>query len=380
MCCPVISLAKKLISIPSISPYDLGCQKIISERLLKIGFNVISFKNNNTNNLWAYRGYGKTLSFAGHTDVVPIGNINSWIHDPFKPIIKNGFLFGRGSADMKGSLAAMIIAAEKFILSRPVYTGRLSFLITSDEESNADDGTVRIVEYLQSIHETIDYCIIGEPTSHKCLGDTIKIGRRGSLHANLHIYGVQGHIAYPELAINPIHLSIPFFQSIINTKWSLGNKYFQPTSIQISNINAGLNSDNIIPGELRVKFNFRFGTDITSQMIQDKVKKLLNNFFINYKMKWKLSGQPFLKYSNNFVQNVKLSIKKFTNVNNINVSTDGGTSDGRFIKDIAAELIELGPINNTIHKVNECVRVKDLQSLSLVYEDIMRRILTSSIC
>lgn len=375
MYCPIFFLAKELISIPSISPFDYSCQNIIARRLLIIGFNIMLFKNKNTNNLWAYKGQGLTLSFAGHTDVVPPGNIKCWKYLPFSPILKNGFLFGRGSSDMKGSLAAMIIAAERFIiLNKKNYSGRLSFLITSDEESIAKDGTIRIIEYLNSINDYINYCIIGEPTSFKNIGDTIKIGRRGSLHAHLSIFGIQGHIAYPQFADNPIHNVIPFLKKLIKVVWTSGNKHFIPTNMQISNINSTNNSENIIPGELSINFNFRFGTDITINQIKSKVYFLLNMFNLKYKIIWRLSGEPFLTKSHYLIKITKNAIKKHNYIN-INLSTDGGISDGRFIKKISNEIIELGPKNNTIHKINECVEMKDLQLLSLMYQDIIQNIL-----
>ncbi|CAL4042091.1 Succinyl-diaminopimelate desuccinylase [Buchnera aphidicola (Phyllaphis fagi)] len=373
-CCPILNLAKQLISVPSISPLDLGCQNIIANRLSKIGFNISFLKNKKTDNLWAYRGNGITLSFAGHTDVVPPGNEKLWYCAPFLPTVKNGYLFGRGASDMKGSIAAMVIAAERFVACFPHHSGRLSFLITSDEESSATNGTIRIIEYLKLIHEHINFCIIGEPTSNKILGDMIKPGRRGSLNLDLFIYGLQGHIAYPELAKNAIHHAAPFLKSLTEYQWSNGNKDFLPTSMQISNIHSGLGRDNIIPEELHIQLNFRFGTDISIQDIQNKLKQLLSMYNIKYTLKWRLSGKPFLTKSSHLIKLVMNSIKKFNNVHT-KLSTSGGTSDGRFITDIAFELIELGLLNNTIHAVNECVKIQDLQILSSIYEDIMRKIL-----
>lgn len=375
MSCSIIKLAKKLIAIPSISPLDLGCQKIISDRLLKIGFNIVSIKDKDTNNLWAYKGNGVTLSFAGHTDVVDPGNITNWkIAQPFQPVIKNGYLFGRGSVDMKGSIAAMVVAVEKFIYKKPNYTGRLSLIITSDEEADADFGTISIVKYLNLINEHINYCIVGEPTSNNTIGDVIKVGRRGSLYANLLIYGVSGHIAYPETVKNPIHNSLLFLQQFVDMHWSLGNKYFLPTSMQIFNISSNTKSSNTVPGVLKIECNFRFGTDISVIEIKRKFEKLLLFFNIKYSVSWYLSAEPFLTHSSYLVQLLKKSIHKF-NITDIITSTSGGTSDGRFIKEIADELIEFGPVNRTIHKVNECVKVKDLQLLSLIYEDLMHVIL-----
>ncbi|CAL4318540.1 succinyl-diaminopimelate desuccinylase [Buchnera aphidicola] len=374
MNCPVISLAQQLISIPSISPTDGGCQKIIADRLSYIGFKVIPLKRNNTSNLLAYKGNGKTLSFAGHTDVVPVGDEKNWKHPPFIPIIQDGYLFGRGAVDMKGSLAAMIIAAENFIYAHPNHLGRLSFLITSDEESSAEDGTIRIIEYLQSMKQNIDYCIVGEPTSNKVVGDIIKIGRRGSLNVHLVVYGVQGHIAYPEFSKNPIHLILSFLKQITNMQWSTGNKYFVPTSLQISNIFSGIGSENVTPKELMLRFNFRFGTDITVAEIKEKVISLLAKCGLEYSITWKLSGEPFVTHSKKLIDIAVHSIYQYNHLKPI-LSTSGGTSDGRFIKNIASEIIELGPVNNMIHKVNECVKITDLQILSLMYQSIMEKIL-----
>ncbi|QCI26254.1 succinyl-diaminopimelate desuccinylase [Buchnera aphidicola] len=373
-CCPVLNLAKQLISIPSVSPLDLGCQNIIASRLSKMGFNISFLKHQKTNNFWAYKGHGITLSFAGHTDVVSSGNNKLWNSCPFIPVIKNGYLFGRGVSDMKGAIAAMIIAAERFITYRPNYSGRLSFLITSDEESHAQDGTIRIIEYLKIICERINFCIIGEPTSDKVLGDVVKIGRRGSLNVDLFVYGLQGHVAYPQLTGNVIHNVLPFLNALIAYKWSQGNKNFLPTTIQISNIHSGLGNDNVIPGELYICLNFRFGTDISVQDIQNKMISLLSKYRIKYTLKWRLSGHPFLTHSKHLVHVVHQTIRDINHINPM-FSTSGGTSDGRFIKDVSEDLIELGLLNNTIHAINECTKVYDLQLLSLMYEDIMKKIL-----
>ncbi|CAL4042120.1 Succinyl-diaminopimelate desuccinylase [Buchnera aphidicola (Takecallis arundicolens)] len=374
MYCPIVFLAKELVSIPSISPSDFECQNIIAMRLLALGFNVMLFKNKHTSNLWAYRGIGLIFSFAGHTDVVPAGTLMNWKTPPFRPVIKDGILFGRGTSDMKGALAAMIIAAERFILSKNNYLGQLSFLITSDEESSAKDGTIRLVEYLKSIGNYIKYCIIGEPTSSHIIGDTIKIGRRGSLHANICIYGIQGHIAYPKFAVNPIHNAAPFINSFINKKWTTGNKYFIPTSMQISDVYSGNNSENIIPGQFHIRCNFRFGTDISNKKIQFELNNLLKQFNFKYTVKWRLSGVPYLTHANTLVDIVKKSIYNI-HIVSISLSTDGGISDGRFLKLISSQLIEIGLKNNTIHQVNEHVKIQDLQILSLIYLDIIKKIL-----
>lgn len=374
MICPVTQLAKKLICIPSISPKDLGCQDIIIKRLYEIGFKIKKININSTKNFWAYRGSGKTLTFAGHTDVVPSGEDNDWNTNPFQPVVYNGMLFGRGASDMKGSLAAMIVAAERFISAYPNHRGRLSFLITSDEEASAVDGTIKVVEYLISKNENIDYCLVGEPSSTSKIGDVIKNGRRGSITANIKIYGVQGHIAYPNLADNPIHKGLPIIEKILSIKFDNGNSFFSPTSINIANIHAGNGSNNIIPGVLFVQFNIRFSTEVSDVEIQERIKNILDQNNINYSIKWFLSGKPFLTKKGVLVDAVIKSIIRFNNKKPI-LSTSGGTSDGRFIALMGSEVVELGLTNSTIHKVNECVKISDLQLLSFMYKDIMKRLL-----
>ncbi|QCI17506.1 succinyl-diaminopimelate desuccinylase [Buchnera aphidicola (Acyrthosiphon lactucae)] len=374
MICSVTELAQKLIAIPSISPKDLGCQDIIIKRLSRIGFKIKVININNTKNFWAFRGSGKTLTFAGHTDVVSPGDKKDWCTHPFKPVIRNGFLFGRGSSDMKGALAAMIIAAERFVNKFSNHKGRLSFLITSDEESSAVDGTIKVVEYLISKNDLIDYCIVGEPTSTSIVGDVIKNGRRGSITANLTIHGIQGHIAYPELADNPIHKGLPVISKILSIKLDNGNNFFSPTSINIANIHAGDGTNNIIPGSLFVQFNIRFSTEISEKEIQFRIISLLDENNINYSIKWFLSGKPFLTKKGLLIENVSQSIFYFNKKRPI-LSTSGGTSDGRFISLMGSEVVELGLVNTTIHKVNECVKISDLQLLSLMYEDIMKNLL-----
>ncbi|AHG60274.1 succinyl-diaminopimelate desuccinylase [Buchnera aphidicola] len=374
MICSITKLAQKLIRIPSISPQDLGCQDIIIERLNKIGFKVKIININDTKNFWAVRGNtGKTLTFAGHTDVVSPGLKKDWNTDPFEPIINNGFLFGRGSSDMKGALAAMIVAVERFVKKYPFHVGRLSFLITSDEESNAIDGTVKVVEYLMSKNYTIDYCLIGEPSSNTKVGDVIKNGRRGSITANLTIHGVQGHIAYPELADNPIHKGLPIILKILSISFDHGNDFFSPTTINIANIHAGDGTNNIIPGSLFVQFNIRFSTEVSDIEIKSKIQKILNQNNINYSIKWYLSGQPFITKTGVLLDTVIKSIVHFNKIKPI-LSTSGGTSDGRFISLMGSEIVELGLINRTIHKVNECVKIADLQLLTLIYEDVMKKL------
>ncbi|QCI23661.1 succinyl-diaminopimelate desuccinylase [Buchnera aphidicola (Macrosiphoniella sanborni)] len=374
MICPITDLAKQLISIPSISPKDLGCQNIIIKRLYNIGFKIKKININDTENFWAFRGIGKTLTFLGHTDVVSPGEKQDWNTDPFTPVIHNGFLFGRGASDMKGALASMIVAAENFIKKFPYHKDRLSFLITSDEESSALNGTIKVVQYLQSKNNIINYCIVGEPTSTKKIGDVIKNGRRGSITVNLIVNGIQGHIAYPHLADNPIHKALPIILKILSIKLDNGNKFFSPSSINIANIHSGEGASNIIPKSLFVQFNIRFNTEVSESEIKSQIINILDESNVNYSVKWILSGMPFLTKKGVLTDTVIKSIEYFNNKKPI-LSTSGGTSDGRFVSLMGAEVIELGLTNPTIHKVNECVRISDLQLLSAIYEDIMKRLL-----
>ncbi|QFQ32832.1 succinyl-diaminopimelate desuccinylase [Buchnera aphidicola (Aphis fabae)] len=373
MTCSVTELAKKLIRIPSISPKDLGCQDIMINFLSNLGFKIKKININDTKNFWATRGSGKTLTFAGHTDIVSPGEYKDWNNNPFDPIIQDGVLFGRGASDMKGALAAMLIASKRFIIKYPDYKGRLSFLITSDEESSAIDGTRKVVDYLISKRDIIDYCIIGEPTSSNKIGDFIKNGRRGSLTADLKILGIQGHIAYPHLADNPIHKGLPVILQLLSVPLDKGNNFFPPTSVNISNIHAGNGSNNIIPGSLFVQFNFRFSNEISENQIKINFLKILEKNNINYSIKWHLSGLPFITKKGLLTDTVIKSILNITKNKPI-LSTDGGTSDGRFIAKFNAQIIELGLINKTIHKVNECVKISDLKILTLIYENIMKNL------
>jgi len=371
MFCPIINLAKELINIPSISPLDLGCQKIIAKRLCDIGFEVEIMNFKDTCNLWATRGIGKTLTLLGHTDVVDPGEICCWNTSPFKSVIQNGMLFGRGSADMKGALAAMVVATERFIASFPKHHGRLSFLITSDEESSAINGTKRVLETLKLRNERIDYCLVGEPSSSNILGDVVKNGRRGSMTADLIIQGTQGHVAYPQLANNPIHLILPFLSSLISTKWSTGNIYFPPTSMQITNIKSGYGSNNIIPGDIFIQFNFRFGDDVTSDDIKNIVYGLLSKYSLKYSINWTISAAPFLTKSGKLLNVVTEVVKRIGDIIP-KVLTTGGTSDGRFFSIMETQVVELGLINKTIHQVNEYVKIVDLQLLTQMYEHIIK--------
>ncbi|MBN3194450.1 succinyl-diaminopimelate desuccinylase [Pectobacterium versatile] len=374
MSCPVIELAQQLIKRPSLSPNDEGCQALMIERLTAIGFTVEAMDFGDTQNFWAWRGTGKTLAFAGHTDVVPSGDESHWQHPPFEPIIRDGMLYGRGAADMKGSLAAMVIAAERFVAAHPNHQGRLAFLITSDEEASAVNGTVKVVEALMARNERLDYCLVGEPSSTHVVGDVVKNGRRGSITANLRVHGVQGHVAYPHLADNPVHRAAPALNELIATEWDQGNAFFPPTTMQIANIQAGTGSNNVIPGELSVQFNFRFSTELTDVLIQQRVAELLDRHQLNYTIDWTLSGQPFLTARGELVDAVVNAVKHYNEVTP-ELLTTGGTSDGRFIARMGAQVVELGPVNATIHKVDECVSAADLQLLSRMYQRIMEQLI-----
>ncbi|AOR64519.1 succinyl-diaminopimelate desuccinylase [Pectobacterium wasabiae] len=374
MSCPVIELAQQLIKRPSLSPNDEGCQALMIERLTAIGFTVEAMDFGDTQNFWAWRGTGKTLAFAGHTDVVPSGDEKHWQHPPFEPIIRDGMLYGRGAADMKGSLAAMVIAAERFVAAHPNHQGRLAFLITSDEEASAVNGTVKVVDALMARNERLDYCLVGEPSSTHVVGDVVKNGRRGSITANLRVHGVQGHVAYPHLADNPVHRATPALNELIATEWDRGNDFFPPTTMQIANIQAGTGSNNVIPGELFVQFNFRFSTELTDVLIQQRVAELLDRHQLNYTIDWKLSGQPFLTARGELVDAVVNAVKHYNEVTP-ELLTNGGTSDGRFIARMGAQVVELGPVNATIHKVDECVSAADLQLLSRMYQRIMEQLI-----
>ncbi|KAA8999964.1 succinyl-diaminopimelate desuccinylase [Affinibrenneria salicis] len=374
MSCPVIELAQQLIRRPSLSPDDAGCQAMMIERLQAIGFTIEPINIDDTLNFWAWRGTGKTLAFAGHTDVVPAGDETLWDNPPFEPTIRDGMLYGRGAADMKGSLAAMVVAAERFVAAHPAHQGRLAFLITSDEEAKAVNGTVKVVERLMARRERLDYCLVGEPSSTAVVGDVVKNGRRGSLTANLRIHGVQGHVAYPHLADNPVHRALPALNELVATRWDEGNEFFPPTSMQIANIQAGTGSNNVIPGELFVQFNFRFSTELTDGQIKQLVANLLDRHQLNYTLEWMLSGQPFLTARGALVDAVVDAVRHY-NETTPQLLTNGGTSDGRFISRTGAQVVELGPVNSTIHKVNECVSAADLQMLSRMYQRIMEQLI-----
>ena len=373
MFCPVIELTQQLIRRPSLSPDDAGCQAILMERLRALGFTIEPMNIGDTQNFWAWRGEGETLAFAGHTDVVPAGDANRWINPPFEPTIRDGMLYGRGAADMKGSLAAMIVAAERFVASNPDHKGRLAFLITSDEEASATNGTVKVVEALMARRERLDYCLVGEPSSTEIVGDVVKNGRRGSMTANLTLHGVQGHVAYPHLADNPVHRALPALNELVATEWDRGNEFFPPTNMQIANVQAGTGSNNVIPGEFFVQFNFRFSTELTDELIKQRVQELLDRHQLRYTLEWTVSGQPFLTSTGKLVEAVVNAVEHYNEIKP-QLLTTGGTSDGRFIARMGAQVVELGPVNATIHKINECVNAADLQLLARMYQRIMEQL------
>ncbi|WP_288989612.1 succinyl-diaminopimelate desuccinylase [uncultured Pseudoalteromonas sp.] len=373
---PVITLAQALIQRESVTPEDAGCQHMMNERLSAIGFDIESLFFTDTLNTWARKGtQSPHFCFAGHTDVVPTGPEKNWQHPPFVGLIEDGLLHGRGAADMKGSLAAMIVATERFVTKHPDHKGSISFLITSDEEGPFINGTTRVIDTLEERGEKIDMCLVGEPSSRDVLGDVVKNGRRGSLTGFLTIKGVQGHVAYPHLAQNPIHLATPALTELSQTVWDMGNDFFPATSFQISNINGGTGAGNVIPGELEVQFNFRFSTEVTHQQLQQKVNSILQKHNLNYELNWIVNGLPFLTDHGPLVDATVAAIKSVTGLTT-NLETTGGTSDGRFIAQTGAKVIELGPRNATIHKVDECVSTDDLIALADIYEQILEHLLT----
>ena len=368
-------LACDLISRPSVTPEDHDCQAAMIARLEAIGFTIERLRFDDVDNFWARRGTAAPLfAFAGHTDVVPTGPLAQWQSDPFKPEVRDGMLYGRGAADMKGSLAAMVTACERFVAAHDDHQGSISFLITSDEEGPSVNGTVKVIEHLEARGEKIDWCLVGEPTSSQRVGDVIKNGRRGSLGCQLTVHGVQGHIAYPQLAKNPIHLFAPALAELSKIEWDHGNDYFPATSFQVSNINGGTGATNVIPGDLEVIFNFRFSTETTEQQLKEGVAAVLDKHQLNYTLDWTLSGHPFLTPPGALVNATVAAIKAVTGVD-AELSTSGGTSDGRFIAPTGSQVIELGPLNDTIHKIDECVNAKDLDQLSAIYEDVLIKLL-----
>ena len=374
---PTLELCCDLIRRASVTPEDGGCQALMMARLAKLGFDCTPLPFGKVSNFWAERGTsGPILVFAGHTDVVPTGPVEAWDSPPFEPTLRDGVLYGRGAADMKGSLAAMVVACEAFVAAHPDHPGRIGFLITSDEEGPAVDGTVRVLEYLRETGRAIDWCLVGEPSSGEQLGDVIKNGRRGSLNAVLTVRGVQGHIAYPQLADNPIHRALPALAALTAEVWDEGNSFFPPTSLQISNIGGGTGATNVIPGELEVVFNFRFSTEVSDAELRERTEALLRIHGLDYSIAWSLSGQPFLTPGGALVDATVASVRRETGLQT-ELSTAGGTSDGRFIAPTGAQVVELGPVNRTIHKVNEAVLAADLPRLAAIYRGILERLLLS---
>jgi len=362
-----LELAKVLIARRSLTPDDAGCQDILIERLEKIGFKIARMRFGDVDNFWARRGDAKpVICFAGHTDVVPTGPVEKWSSEPFTPTLRDGMLFGRGAADMKTSLAAFVTGIEEFVAAHPGHSGSIALLVTSDEEGVAVDGTEKVVLALQARNELIDYCIVGEPTCAAKLGDTLKNGRRGSLSGTLVVKGIQCHIAYPHLGKNPIHLAAPAIAELANTTWDQGNEYFPPTTWQISNIRGGTGATNVVPGTVDIEFNFRFSTASTVESLQAKVHAILDSHGLDYDLDWALSGKPYLTPKGSLVDAVAQAIKDTTGVE-AELSTSGGTSDGRFIADICPQVLEIGPLNATIHKIDECVAVSDIEPLKEIY-------------
>jgi succinyl-diaminopimelate desuccinylase len=366
-----------LIARRSVTPDDAGCIDVIAARLAPLGFDCEFINRNGVSNLWAVRGdSGPLICFAGHTDVVPSGPAEKWHSDPFTPTLRDGILYGRGAADMKGSLAAMVVACETFLAASPQAPGRIAFLLTSDEEGPATDGTVAVVEALKARGQRIDFCIVGEPTAVEQLGDTVKNGRRGSLSGRLLVKGVQGHIAYPHLAKNPVHLAAPAIAELANTVWDQGNAHFPPTTWQISNIHGGTGATNVIPGELEILFNFRFSTASTPDGLRQQLEAILAKHSIDFSIEWTLGAKPFLTETGPLVDAVQSAIAEHLGIK-AELSTSGGTSDGRFIAEICPQLVELGPVNESIHKIDEHVRAADLGRLSHVYRGVLERLLKS---
>jgi succinyl-diaminopimelate desuccinylase len=372
---PALELAQELIRRRSVTPEDGGCQEYIAARLLAAGFQCEPMRFGEVSNLWARRGKAAPLlCFAGHTDVVPTGPLSEWHSDPFVPTLRDGKLYGRGAADMKSSIAAFVVAAEAFARERPRHSGSIALLLTSDEEGPAIDGTVKVVEALKKRGETMDYCIVGEPTSVDSLGDTLKNGRRGSLSGRLTVRGVQGHVAYPHLARNPVHQLAPALAELAKTQWDKGNESFPPTTWQVSNIHAGTGVGNVIPGSVDVDFNFRFSTESTDASLTQRVEAILKRHGLEYSLSWVLGAKPFLSAKGRLAQTVTEVCKRHTG-HNAELSTTGGTSDARFIIEIAPEVLEIGPVNASIHKLNEHIEVEALDQLAGIYLDVLRALL-----
>ncbi|MBF24345.1 MAG: succinyl-diaminopimelate desuccinylase [Pusillimonas sp.] len=371
----VLELTKALIARPSVTPDDAGCQPMLSERLAGVGFKSETLVFEEVTNLWLRKGtQAPCVVFAGHTDVVPTGPLEQWNTDPFEPTEKNGFLYGRGAADMKSSIAAFTIAAEEFVTQHPDHKGSIAMLITSDEEGPSVNGTVKVCKALSARNEKFDFCIVGEPTSSKTLGDTVKNGRRGSLSGHLTVKGKQGHVAYPHLAINPIHVLAPALQELTQEEWDTGNEYFPPTTFQISNLHSGTGATNVVPGTAEIMFNFRFSTESTPESLKQRVHAILDRHHIEYDLLWTLSGEPFLTETGALSQALCRAIKDETGVK-AELSTTGGTSDGRFIAKICPQVVEFGPINASIHQINEHIDLAALEPLKNIYRRTLENLL-----
>jgi len=370
-----LELLKDLISRESVTPEDAGCQDVLAERLTPLGFKEERLNFEDTQNIWLRRGDAKPLfTFLGHTDVVPSGPLSSWLSPPFVPTIRDGKLYGRGAADMKGGIACFITAVERFIARHPDHQGSIAMMLTSDEEGIATHGVVKVVEVLEQRHEKIDWCLVGEPSSDKKIGDVIRVGRRGSLCARLTVTGIQGHVAYPELAENPIHTFAPALKELTEEVWDQGNEFFPPTSLQVSNINAGTGAENIIPGSAEVQFNLRFCTELNEETIKQRTRAILDKYGFNYDLQWRLSGNPFLTEKGALIDATHAAILTVTGFETRD-DTGGGTSDGRFIAPTGAQVLELGPLNESIHKINEHVGLEDLDILTRIYEQILINLL-----
>lgn len=370
-----LELSLQLLRQPSVTPVDHNCQNIMADRLSAIGFNIENMRFEDVDNLWARRGTrSPVFCFAGHTDVVPTGHLDAWQSDPFLPEIRDGKLYGRGSADMKTALAAMVVASERFVKNHPDHKGSIAFLITSDEEGPSINGTVKVVETLEARNEKMTWCLVGEPSSTSTLGDIVKNGRRGSLNAVLTVKGKQGHVAYPHLAINPIHTASKALAELCDTVWDNGNEYFPATSFQVSNIQAGTGATNVVPGTMTVTFNFRYSTEVTADQLKARVLEILDRHQVSYDIEWTLSGLPFLTPVGELVNAARTAIKNVTGTDT-ELSTSGGTSDGRFIAPTGAQVLELGVLNATIHQVNEHVNIDELEPLAEIYEQILVELL-----
>ncbi len=372
----VISLAQDLISRESVTPEDAGCQPLMSDRLKACGFDIENMVFDDTTNFWARKGSeDPVFCFAGHTDVVPSGPLEQWHTPPFEPVIIDDYLHGRGAADMKGSLAAMVVATERFLEKHPNHKGSIAYLITSDEEGPFINGTTRVIDTLEERNEKITWALVGEPSSTNKVGDVIKNGRRGSLSGDLIVKGIQGHVAYPHLAKNPIHLASPAITELSQLQWDQGNDFFPPTSFQVSNINGGTGATNVVPGDVHIQFNFRYSTEVTAEELISRVNNILDGHGLDYHIDWTFNGLPFLTAAGNLVEACVKSIEDSCHYTP-QLLTTGGTSDGRFIAPTGAQVVELGPCNATIHKVNECVKVDDLEKLTDMYEGILTKLLS----